>query len=99
MEKKVEISLCMGSSCFTRGNNRLLELLEDQISANGWEDLVFLSGARCQDKCGDGPNVFIDGKLYRGLDEGALLDILQHKLGVKRSEASRSSVRRNTGTY
>lgn len=92
---KIEISLCMGSSCFTRGNNRLLELLEDQIAANGWQDRIALSGARCHDKCGDGPNVFIDGKLYQGLDEGALLDLLQNILGVPHGNTSRMSVRRN----
>ncbi len=92
---KIEISLCMGSSCFTRGNNRLLELLENQIAMNGWEDRIALSGARCHDLCGNGPNIFIDGKLYQGLDEGALLDLLQTILDVPHGNTSRMSVRRN----
>ena len=84
----------MCSACFTRGNNRLLELLEDQSAANGWQDRIALSGARCHDLGGNGPNIFINGKLYQGLDEGALLDLLQNILGVPHGNTSRMSVRK-----
>lgn len=91
MTEKLEIALCMGSSCFTRGNNRLLKALEDSIKENAWQDRVTLSGIRCENRCGQGPNVFVDGKLYQGLDAGALLDLLFEKLG--RPENGRSSIR------
>lgn len=91
MSEKVEIALCMGSSCFTRGNNRLLKALEDSIRENAWEDRVVLSGLRCENRCGQGPNVFIDGKLHQGLDAGTLFDLLFEKLG--RPKGNRSSIR------
>lgn len=79
---KTEIALCMGSSCFARGNSTLLAVLEDLIKKNGWQDKVALSGLRCENHCSDGPNIKIDGQLYHGLDTGAVLDLLGGKLGV-----------------
>ena len=82
MSKVVEISLCMGSSCFARGNNRLLEALEELIEKNHWQEQVSISGARCENRCGAGPNLTVDGELYQGLDAGALTDLLEEKLGA-----------------
>lgn len=79
MSEKLEISLCMGSSCFARGNNVLLEMLENLIESRGWTDRVVLSGARCENRCSEGPNIRINGQLYQGLDEGALMDLLEKR--------------------
>lgn len=80
MPTVVDVSLCMGSSCFARGNNRLLESLEQAIELNGWQERISLVGARCDNRCGDGPNVTVDGKLYQGLDVGAFMDLIQRKM-------------------
>ncbi len=78
----VEVSLCMGSSCFARGNDLLLAALEGAIKKNGWEDKILLSGARCENRCGEGPNLTVDGVLYQGLDEGAFMDLIMEKMGL-----------------
>ncbi len=85
MDKVVNISLCMGSSCFARGNNFLLDTLEETIEQNGWKDRVSLSGTRCVGKCGQGPNVMVDGELHHGMDQGALLDLLRQKLEMQKA--------------
>lgn len=81
MSDKVTIALCMGSSCFARGNNVLLETLEDLVASRGWGGKIALSGLRCENRCSEGPNLKIDGVLYQAMDEGALLDLLERKLG------------------
>ena len=81
MNDMVEIVLCMGSSCFARGNNRLLPALEDMIRRNEWEAKVSLSGSRCESRCGDGPNVTVDGILYHGMDVAAIEHLLEARLG------------------
>jgi NADH:ubiquinone oxidoreductase subunit E len=83
MSDRIEIAICMGSSCFARGNNILLETLENTIKARNWENGVLLSGLRCENRCSAGPNLAIDGELYQNLDVGALLDIIEAKLGRK----------------
>lgn len=80
MGRKVEIQVCMGSSCFARGNNALLDTIEELIQSHGWQDKIRLSGLHCQNLCSEGPNVKIDEVLYQGLDSGALLDLLEKKL-------------------
>ncbi|MDR2391824.1 MAG: (2Fe-2S) ferredoxin domain-containing protein [Planctomycetota bacterium] len=83
MSDKVEIAICMGSSCFARGNNIRLEALEDMVKARNWENRVFLLGLRCENRCSAGPNLKIDGELYQNLDVGALIDVIEAKLGGK----------------
>lgn len=94
MAEKIKIEMCMGSSCFAKGNNLLLETLEDQIAARGWQERVALSGLRCEERCKDGPNIRVDGELFTGVDEGALLDLLETRLGDKSVSVRMSSVRR-----
>lgn len=90
MSDKVHIALCMGSSCFARGNNQVLATVEAVIKGNGWQDRVSLSGMRCGNLCSSGPNIQIDGELYQGLDSGALIDLLAQKLGVEPSRQTRA---------
>lgn len=72
-----EIKLCMGSSCFARGNNELLAFLEDSIEKEKLDVSIQLSGCRCIDSCDEGPNVFIDGKLYHAMTQEKLQKILE----------------------
>lgn len=83
MSEKIVITLCMGSSCFARGNNRLLAGLEAMLQRNGWEEMVVLAGNRCRNRCGDGPNLAIDGVAHRGLDADAIEALLAGRLGRK----------------
>ncbi len=51
------------------------------IRRNEWEAKVSLSGSRCESRCGDGPNVTVDGTLYHGMDIAAIERLLEAKLG------------------
>jgi NADH:ubiquinone oxidoreductase subunit E len=59
--------LCMGTSCFVKGANGLLTLLEQRLQqklggpapAEGWE----LRQVSCQGACGHGPLLLVDGQL------------------------------------
>ena len=71
------IKVCMGSSCFARGNNKNLQLIQQFLESRGLDGEVELSGLRCCDKCSKGPNISIDGTEYNNVDQGTLLDILE----------------------
>lgn len=75
---KHEIKVCMGSSCFARGNMNNLEYIENYISENNLEAELDLVGAHCQNKCENGPHIFIDGKDYNEVDENKLKEILKN---------------------
>ena len=70
------ITVCMGSSCFARGNDRNLEFIENYIKDNGLEAEIELSGARCEGKCATGPNIYVNGVEYNEVDEDKIREIL-----------------------
>lgn len=74
------IVMCMGSSCFSRGNQENLQVVKDFLSENGLEEKVLLKGSRCEGECLRGPNITIDGKLFNGVGPDNILKILKKTL-------------------
>lgn len=71
------IVICMGSSCFARGNARNVELAEAFLDAHPEiEARVDLRGGLCCDRCADGPNVVVDGVVHARVDEPAMRALL-----------------------
>jgi len=70
------ITLCMGSSCFARGNGDNLEALERWIASGECQARITLAGTRCEGRCAQGPNILIDGNLFAGVTPNVLGDIL-----------------------
>ncbi len=79
-EKKVLVELCMGSSCFARGNSNSLQALEEFIEENDLEDKVELEGHLCLGECNCGPHVKIDGKEYSAVNSVCIIDLIKEKL-------------------
>lgn len=67
MARKITVELCMGSSCFARGNSEILQAVESYINEKGLEDRVELVGHLCLGKCNTGPNLRIDGTEYSAI--------------------------------
>lgn len=78
-----DISICMGSSCYSRGNEKMRQIIESFLKRNRLEGKVDFRGTLCTGRCGEGPNILINGKLYQRVDEGVLLDILEKNFGGK----------------
>lgn len=76
-EQPIEIAICMGSSCFSRGNSKNLALIQDYLRTNKVEAAINLVGHLCQDECKEGPNLAIGGHTYHRVDSAALATILQ----------------------
>ncbi|MCK5882173.1 MAG: (2Fe-2S) ferredoxin domain-containing protein [Bacteriovoracaceae bacterium] len=62
MSYKVIISICMGSSCYARGNRELVDLIKNYLVKEKLNNDVQLKGALCCDLCGRGPIVLVDGE-------------------------------------
>lgn len=73
-----EIKVCMGSSCFARGNADNLEHIENYIKGNKLEVKLDLIGAHCQNKCESGPHIIVDGSIYNEVDINKLEQILKN---------------------
>lgn len=70
------IEICLGSSCFSRGNNANLEALKSFLDERGLVAEISFSGRLCEDMCCKGPIVIIDGRVYEEVDPSRLQKIL-----------------------
>lgn len=71
------IKVCLGSSCYVRGNDKTLAFLEDYICKNNKSAQIELIGCRCTNLCATGPSIFIDDKKYANPSQEELLKILE----------------------
>lgn len=76
---KPNIVICMGSSCFARGNEKTVEACEDFLAERGLKDEVDvdLGASLCTGHCAEGPVVVVDGKVYTHVDPLVMRDILE----------------------
>lgn len=77
--KPTSVVICLGSSCFSRGNARNVEIAEKYLAAHGLRDEVDidLSGGLCAGCCAEGPIVSIGGRNYTRVDGDVMLDLLK----------------------
>ncbi len=84
-EGSVEIVVCLGSSCFARGNSENLAILNQHMQSHELNATVRLVGKLCQDQCKLGPNLAIGGELYHNVTAARLRELLQ-QLQVRSGE-------------
>ena len=82
----IEIVICMGSSCFARGNANNLGIIQDFLENRGLKVSVRLSGKLCQDECKLGPNLAIAGETCHEVTPAKLREILE-ALANRQAEA------------
>ena len=75
---KIKMVICIGSSCFARGNAENVKITEEFLARRGLSDEVDidLSGGLCTGNCADGPIVIVNDKVYRHVERGVMQDIL-----------------------
>jgi|AntAceMinimDraft_8_1070364.scaffolds.fasta_scaffold83702_2 NADH:ubiquinone oxidoreductase subunit E len=77
-----EIKICMGSSCFSRGNRQTLQVIQLYLKEHHLERDVILKGNHCFGQCNEGPLVKIGSKIYEQVTSDTILDILEKELGA-----------------
>jgi|GEM_PF-178637 len=80
MSHKREIVICLGSSCFARGNKSLLKIIQRYINQHGLTDKVLFKGDHCFGDCSTGPNLKIGGKIFNEITEENIHHILAETL-------------------
>lgn len=83
---KSRIRICMGSSCFRRGNRKNLEFIEAYMEKNQCSADVELLGSRCEEECRKGPNIQINGQMFHEVNEEMLYDLLKRYVGKNQGE-------------
>ena len=74
--KKKEVVICLGSSCFARGNKLLVKVVNDYLRDRNLLNEVRFHGERCFGQCAVGPSLKLDGKLVERMDEESVIMLL-----------------------
>lgn len=77
---KIIVSVCMGSSCFPRGNREILSYLKLLVQKNNWESEITLQGNLCAGNCAKGPVVTIAGTVYTEVSILTIEEIIMENL-------------------
>jgi NADH:ubiquinone oxidoreductase subunit E len=80
MSHRREIVICLGSSCFARGNKTLLKMVQRYILQHGLSEKVLFKGDHCFGECNIGPNLKIGGRIYNEVSEENIHHILTESL-------------------
>lgn len=76
MQNKREIKICLGSSCFSRGNKEILQIIQTFLREHKLENKVYFHGAHCFSNCENGPIVQIDDKIYENVNQDNIIEYL-----------------------
>ncbi|MEN8157534.1 MAG: (2Fe-2S) ferredoxin domain-containing protein [Bacteroidota bacterium] len=77
-----EIKICMGSSCFSRGNRGTLQVIQKYLKDHQLERDVILKGNHCFGECSEGPVVKVGSRVYEHVSRETVLEILEKELGT-----------------
>ena len=62
------VQVCVGSSCYLKGSQDIVELLQNAVAEHNIEDEVVLSGSFCIGKCNRvGVTVQVDDEVHVGV--------------------------------
>ena len=79
MAKVTEMNICLGSSCFSRGNKEVVMFIREYLKKNHLEDKIIFKGARCMGHCSNGPNLRINEDIREGITLAKIEGILDQE--------------------
>lgn len=77
MQNRIVIEICLGSSCFSRGNGKTLQTIQKYLKEHKLENNVVLKGNHCFSECSKGPIVKIGNHMHENVNGENILDILE----------------------
>jgi NADH:ubiquinone oxidoreductase subunit E len=81
MAQRIEMQICLGSSCFSRGNRDVVAFIREYLKKNYLEDKIIFKGARCMNLCSKGPNLRINEKIIEEVTLSKIDGILEKEFG------------------
>lgn len=79
---KHRILICLGSSCYSRGNAENLAAIKSFITEHGLEADIDFRGHLCNESCNKGPIVQLDDNIYEEVTQSSIHNILVHHFNI-----------------
>lgn len=76
------ITVCMGSSCYSKGNSDNAEIIQRFIKEHSLTNTVILKGSLCSDQCKHGPNIKINDRFFSHVMPESVEALLCRELGI-----------------
>jgi len=77
-----KITVCMGSSCFGKGNQATAEAVTQFIEEHKLQDKIEVAGCLCSGHCAKGPNIMVNDKLISGVSDQSVCAVIAQELGL-----------------
>ncbi len=88
MEAKIDISVCLGTSCFVRGSQTLLKKIMHYVNDNNLFNLIKVKANFCMENCDNGPSVVINGKLIHKCTYDKIIEEIELRLPLLKAVAN-----------
>ena len=81
MSVAMVVQVCVGSSCYIKGSQDIIELLKKAVTDNHLEDEVTLAGSFCTGKCNRiGVSFTVDDEVSTGITKENFNEFFQNKI-------------------
>lgn len=76
-EKTLNITICLGSSCFSRGSKEVIEAIEEYLENIDMKAKTNFKGGHCFGNCAEGPILIINGKTFKSVDPESAITAIE----------------------
>ncbi len=80
MSNQFEIVICLGSSCFARGNKQMVQIVKKFLEEHRLMHKVRFRGKHCFGNCENGPSMTIGDERFEHISAESIEDILESRL-------------------
>lgn len=93
-EDKVKVSVCLGTSCYSKGSYEILEKLIAAANKEEWAKNLEIKGTFCVENCGKSPNVVVNDIIVSEATVEKVKEVAINELSGKKgdSKVSKSNV-------
>lgn len=77
MDNRIQVTICLGSSCFSRKNRDVVTALQDYVANKNLSEIVNLKGGHCFGKCSLGPIMIVEEQVYTEITPAKAIAIVE----------------------
>lgn len=95
MNERIKVIICLGSSCYSRGNAKTLEVVKDYLAKNQLIGQTDFRGKLCSNDCNHGPVLTIGDHKHLNVNDSSVIKILDNAFKAKKKTPSVSCQKEN----
>ena len=79
----VNLDICIGSACYVKGSNQIVNIVNELLESQGWKDKVTVKCSFCMQSCQNkyGLGIKINNTPIKGVTLSNAKEILKEEIG------------------